>query len=224
MDEKKVVKILMVDDHPSMLDGYKLILSYNYLGYIIETTTAHNCQNAYEIISSPLKKNYFDLAFLDYSLPIFEEKNILNGEDLGLMIKSHSPNTKIAILTSHTEVLLLYKIIQNLDPLGLLVKSDFSAEELLVAFEMILEGDTYYSTTIKKILKEMLTPEKYLGKLNREILSLIGEGTKTKNLPEILKISLSAVEKRKTQIRIYLNLPKGNDEDMIKEAKKRGLI
>lgn len=224
MSKKRVVKILMVDDHPSMLDGYKLILSYNYLGFEIETTTAHNCENAYDIISHPFKKNYFDLAFLDYSLPIYAEKNINNGEDLGLLLKNISPNTKLAILTSHTEVLLLYQIIQNLDPNGLLVKSDFSAEELLVAFEMILEGDTYYSSTVKSVLKEMLTPEKYLGKINRQIISLIGEGKKNKNLPEILNISLSSIEKRKTQIRLYLNIPKSNDEEMIKEAKKRGLI
>ena len=76
----------------------------------------------------------------------------------------------------------------------------------------------------KNVLKEMLTPEKYLGKINRQIISLIGEGKKNKNLPEILNISLSSIEKRKTQIRLYLNIPKSNDEEMIKEAKKRGLI
>ena len=70
----------------------------------------------------------------------------------------------------------------------------------------------------------MLTPEKYLGKINRQIISLIGEGKKNKNLPEILNISLSSIEKRKTQIRLYLNIPKSNDEEMIKEARKRGLI
>ena len=224
MEEKKQIKILMVDDHPSMLDGYKLILYYNYLGLEIETTTAHNCENAYEIISHPLKKNYFDLAFLDYSLPIFAEKNINNGEDLGLILRSHSPNTKIAILTSHTEVLLLYQIIKNLDPNALLVKSDFSAEELLVAFEMILEGEIYYSATVKQVLRELLLPEKFLGKLNRQILALIGEGVKTKNLPEHINLTLSAIQKRKTQIRIYLNLEKGTDDEIIKEAKKRGLI
>ena len=209
MEEKKQIKILMVDDHPSMLDGYKLILYYNYLGLEIETTTAHNCENAYEIISHPLKKNYFDLAFLDYSLPIFAEKNINNGEDLGLILRSHSPDTKIAILTSHTEVLLLYQIIKNLDP---------------NAFEMILEGETYYSATVKQVLRELLLPEKFLGKLNRQILALIGEGVKTKNLPEHLNLTLSAIQKRKTQIRIYLNLEKGTDDEIIKEAKKRGLI
>lgn len=223
MEAKKVIKLLMVDDHPSMLEGYKVILSYNDMGYEIVTTAAHCCEDAFDIISNSLYENYFDLAFLDYSLPSYEEMNIHNGEELGLLVKKYSPKTKIAILTSHTEALLLYQIIQNVDPNGMLVKSDFSGEELILAFGMIMEGETYYSKTVKQILKDMLLPDKYLGKQNRQILSLICSGVKTKNLPEILNISLSAIEKRKIQIRTYLNLEKGSDEEMIKEAKKRGL-
>jgi two-component system, NarL family, response regulator NreC len=223
MSETKKVKILMVDDHPSMLEGYKVILSYNDLGYELDTTLAHTCQAAFEIISNPANVNHFDLAFLDYSLPPYNEMKIHNGEDLGLLIKKYSPRTKIAILTSHTEALLLYQIIQNVDPNGMLVKSDFSAEELISAFGQMMEGETYYSKTVKQILEDILTPEKYLGKQNRQILSLICSGIKTKSLPEILNISLSAIEKRKTQIRAYLSLEKGTDEEIIREAKKRGL-
>lgn len=223
MVPNKIIKILMVDDHPSMLEGYKVILSYNDLGYEIETTAAHNCENAFNIISNPLTENLYDLAFLDYSLPAYEDMNIHNGEELALLVKKYSPKTKVVILTSHTEALLLYQIIQNVDPNGILVKSDFSADELIVAFAMILEGETYYSQTVKQVLKDMLLPEKYLGKQNRQILSLICVGVKTKNLPEMLNISLSAIEKRKNQIKTYLNVEKGTDEDMIKEAKKRGL-
>ncbi len=223
MNETKSVRILMVDDHPSMLEGYKVILSYNDLGYRIHTTTAHNCKDAFDILSHPVSENHFDLAFLDYSLPPYEDMNIHNGEDLGRLVKKYSPKTKVAILTSHTEALLLYQIIQNVDPNGMLVKSDFSAEELILAFALMLEGETYYSKTVKLILDEMLSPTKYLGQQNRRILSLICSGIKTKSLPEILNISLSAIEKRKSQIRAYLSLEKGTDEEIIREAKKRGL-
>ena len=222
--ENSIVKILMVDDHPSMLEGYKLILSYNDLGLEIITTAAHNCKTAYEIITDPLKKNFFDLAFLDYSLPIYEEMNVNNGKDLALLLKHHSPKTKIAILTSHTETLLLYDIIKNVAPIGLLVKSDFSADELLLAFEMILNSETYHSPTVKLSLKEMLAREKYLDDVNRKILSLLVSGIRTKDMPEILGISLSTIEKRKNQIRMYLNFLKATDNELIKEAKKQGLI
>ncbi|GAA4760582.1 MULTISPECIES: response regulator [Flavobacterium] len=222
MSEK--IKILMIDDHPSMIEGYKIILSYNDLGYEIETTSAFNCKDAYDIITNPSKKDYFDIVFLDYSLPSYEEKNIVNGEDLALLVKKYSPSTKIVILTSHIETLILYNIIKKVDPNGLLVKSDFTAEELLKAFEAIINNEIYNSATVKASLKELLSKDNYLDDFNRQMLTLLSQGIKTKNLPQHMNLSMSSIEKRKVQIKLYLGIEKGTDEDVIREAKKRGLI
>ncbi|MGH2666537.1 response regulator [Flavobacterium sp.] len=219
-----VLKILMVDDHPSMIEGYKIILSYNTLGYEIETSAAHNCESAYEIITNKAKSNFFDLIFLDYSLPPYEEKNITSGEDLAMLVKKHMPNSKIVILTSHTEALLLYNILRNIEPAGLLVKSDFTADELLSAFDMIVNGETYHSLTVKQCLKELLSKTVYLDNFNRQIITLLAQGIKTKNLPNHLNLSISSIEKRKVQIKDYFCIEKGTDEDIIREAKKLGLI
>ena len=48
----KSLNILMIDDHPSMIEGYKSILSFNELGLHINTTPAYNCETAYNIIMS----------------------------------------------------------------------------------------------------------------------------------------------------------------------------
>lgn len=214
----------MVDDHPSMIEGYKIILSYNDLGYEIETTSAFNCKDAYDTIVNPNKKNYFDIVFLDYSLPPYEEKNINNGEDLALLVKKTSPNSKIVILTSHIETLILYNIIKRVNPNGLLVKSDFTADELLKAFESIINDEVYNSATVKSSLKELLSRDNYLDDFNRQMITLLSQGIKTKNLPQYMNLSMSSIEKRKVQIKLYLNIEKGTDEDIIREAKKRGLI
>ena len=218
------LKILMVDDHPSMIEGYKIILSYNNLGLDIETTAAYNCESAYKIITNQSNKIYFDLVFLDFSLPPYEEMHIKSGQDLAKLIKIHLPNTKIVMLTSHTEAILLYDIIRNVEPNGLLVKSDFSAEELLLAFDKIMNGEIYHSITVNHNLKEMFFQKKILDQPNRQIISLLAQGIKTKNLPNYLNISISAIEKRKVNIRCYFNLQKGSDEDIIREAKKLGLV
>lgn len=219
-----VVKILMVDDHPSMLEGYKIILSYNTLGFEIETTSAYNCESAYEIITNKLKKPDFDLIFLDYSLPPFVEKNIISGEDLAMLAKTYMPNSKIVMLTSHTEALVLYTILRNVEPAGMLVKSDFSADELLLAFDLIMKGEIYHSSTVKQCMKELLSKKVYLDNFNRQIITLLAQGIKTKSLPNHLNLSISSIEKRKVQIKDYFGIEKGTDEDIIKEAKKRGLI
>ncbi len=219
----KTVKILMVDDHPSQIEGYKIILSYNQSGYSIETVIANNCESAYEkMVNSP--EQDFDIVFLDWSLPPYPEKDIKNGEDLAFLAKKHLPNTKIVMLTSHSESFLLYQIIKKIEPAGMLVKSDFSAEELLLAFERIMNGETYHSETVKASIKELLSREDYLDAHNRQIIILLSQGVKTKNIPQHLNLSQSAVEKRKVQIKDYLCIEKGTDEDIVKEAKRLGFI
>jgi two-component system, NarL family, response regulator NreC len=218
------VKILMVDDHPSMIEGYKIILSYNELGYDVDVTAVHNCEDAYEIISKKGSANNFDLVFLDYSLPPYEKKKIKNGEDLAVLVQKRFPKAKIVILTSHTEAILLYNIIKRVNPEGLLVKSDFTADELLLAFDIIMNGHVYFSNTVRQIIKDLSSNSMYLDTINRSIISLVSQGIKTKSLPGHLNLSLSAVEKRKVFIKEYFGITKGNDEDLIREARKLGLV
>jgi two-component system, NarL family, response regulator NreC len=218
------LNILMVDDHPSIIEGYKIILNYNDLGYEIETTVAHNCKDAYDIIMAARREKGFDVVFLDYSLPPYEEKNLKTGEDLAVLVREYLPDSKIVLLTSHTEALILYPIVKKVNPEGLLIKSDFSADELLTAFDAIMHGKTYQSITVINCLKELLSKRIFLDNFNRQIISLLAQGVKTKSLPSYLNLSISAIEKRKFQIREYFSIEKGNDEDIIREAKKSGLI
>ncbi len=218
------LKVLMVDDHPSIIEGYKIILSYNDLGYDLDITAAHNCKEVYNIVTKTKKKEAFDIVFLDYSLPPFPEKNLKNGEDLALLIRKSHPTSKIIILTSHTESLILYPILKNVFPEGLLIKSDFSGDELIKAFDTIMRGNIYQSVSVDHSVKELLSKKIFLDNFNRQIISLLAQGIKTKNLPEYLSLSMSAIEKRKVQIRDYFCIVKGSDEDIIREAKKLGLI
>jgi two-component system, NarL family, response regulator NreC len=218
------LKVLMIDDHPSMLEGYKIILSYNTMGYEILTTVAHDCEQAYKIITDTKNKPSFDIVLLDYSLPPFESKNINNGEDLGVLIKKKLPKCKVIMLTSHTEGLLLYNITKNVIPEGLLVKSDFSAEELIIAFERIMDGNKYQSATVIERVQEFLSKKQFLDHFNRQIITLLAEGVKTKNIPNYMNLSISAIEKRKVIIREYFSIEKGSDEDIIREARKLGFV
>ena len=48
-----VVRILMIDDHPVMIEGYKAMLALNKEQYGIETISAFNCEEAYNLIINP---------------------------------------------------------------------------------------------------------------------------------------------------------------------------
>ena len=217
-------KILMIDDHPLQIEGYKSVLSFNAQNLQLQVTAAFNCESAYNIITASTNLPEFDLVFLDRNLPPYKEKNIYSGDDLAQLIKIHHPKAKIVVLTSHSEPLMLYNIFKKVAPAGLLVKSDFDGEELLVAFDKILSGETYQSEIVKKTIKLFLEKEMFLDAIDRQILGFITNGTKTVNMPSLLNLSLSAIEKRKAKIKIYFGIDRGRDEDIIKAAKAEGFI
>ena len=218
------LNVLMVDDHPPIIEGYKAILSYNTFGYNINTVAAYCCETAYLIITQKLKPIAFDIVFIDVTLPPFIEKNIESGEDLALLVKEHLPEAKIIMLTSHTESLVLFRILNECQPDGLLVKSDFLSDEFLLAFDTIVKGGKYYSTTVRNQKQELLSKGKTLDSYNRQIIILLSQGVKTKNFHEHINLSTSAIEKRKGAIKDYFGITKGTDEDILREARKQGLI
>ncbi|AWI26788.1 response regulator [Flavobacterium pallidum] len=217
------MKILMIDDHPSQLHAYKMILSLNEQNLAIETTEVYTCEAAYPLIvnASP---NTFSFVFLDRSMPAYKEKNINSGEDLAAIIRLYHPGTKLVMLTSHAESFIIYNIVRNINPDGLLVKSDFGTDELLDAFTAILNGSRYHSQTVRSCMDELLLKEDYLDSYDREIVTLLGEGAKMKTMMQRLNLSRSAIDKRKAQIKIYLEIEKGDDEAIVRKAREAGLI
>ena len=222
--ENKKLNILMIDDHPSMIEGYKSILSFNDLDYEIQVTPAYNCESAYYLITDIQSKLAYDVVFIDLSLPAFPEQKIYSGHDLATLVRLYMPSSKIIILTSHIEAFVLYKIHREIEPEGFLVKSDFTAEELLNAFNQIIAGNKYRSRTVQQNITELMANDFLLDEHYQQIITLLAQGVKTKNMPEYINITLSAIDKRKAHIKEFFNIEKGSDEDIIKEAKKRGLI
>lgn len=216
------LKVLMVDDHPPIIEGYRSILAYNPYGYTLNTTTAHTCEAAYNAIFQA--RFPFDIVFLDLTLPPYFEKNLNSGDDLVPIVRKQHPNAKIVILTSHYESIVLFKIIKEHNPEGLLIKSDFQAPELVKAFDVIVNGGTYFSETVLSHQKSWGQKNKVMDSYNRQILLLLAQGVKTKNFPDLLHLSKSAIDKRKAILKQLLGIDKGNDEDILKEARKQGLI
>ena len=211
------LKILIVDDHQLMIDGYLSILQK--LNYKLEVMTAHTFEEAKKRLDANIR---FDLILLDRSLP--SAKNRSNGDDLALLARQVLPDAKILMLTSHSEAFILYNIVHKVKPDALLVKCDFDGSELLDAVEKVLGGGIYKSWTVQKVLKNITSRNGYLDNYNRQIIMLLAQGIKTKNLSEHLPLSSSAIDKRKVLIKHYLEIEKGNDEDIIRVARNLGLV
>ncbi|MEK8178910.1 response regulator [Flavobacterium buctense] len=220
---KSPIQILIVDDHPFIIEAYKnAINKYGQKGFDFVVTQANNCKSGYENIIDATKK--FDIAFFDISMPEYAEKGIYSGEDLAMLMKTEMPECKVILLTMHTELLKINNIIKNINPSGLIIKNDLTFDELLFAFDKIINDESYYSQTVIKLVGQAQYNNIELDVFDKQILFHLSKGVKTKDLPTYIPLSLSAIEKRKLNIREILEVAGGTDVDLIREAKNKGVI
>jgi DNA-binding NarL/FixJ family response regulator len=217
-------KILIVDDHPFIIEGYKnAITRYNPKDFEFLISQAKDCESAYNIITNP-DTIVFDIAFLDISMPPYEEKGIYNGEDLAKLISEYMPNCKIIMLTMYTELLKIKTIIKSINPNGLVIKNDLTFDELLFAFDKVINNKIYYSQSVQKILDLSEKDTIEIDQFDKQILFHLSKGIKLNDIPQYVPISLGAIERRKLNLKELLKIVEGSDIDLIREAKNRGLL
>lgn len=216
--------ILIVDDHPFIIEGYKnAITRYNPKEFEFLISQAKDCESAYNIITDP-HTTVFDIAFLDISMPPYEEKGIYNGEDLAKLISEYMPSCKIILLTMYTELLKIKTIIKTINPSGLVIKNDLTFDELLFAFDKVLKGKTYYSESVLKMLNLSEEDTIEIDQFDKQILFHLSKGTKLNDIPQYIPISLGAIERRKINLKELLKVEEGSDVELVREAKNRGLL
>lgn len=222
---REELNILIVDDHPMTVNGYINVLSdEEFEGYELKFTKALDCEQAYKLIMDD-NRAPFNIAYLDLSLPAYAEKNIFSGFDLSLLIRKIMPDCIVIILTMHSESSLVDRLIKEINPQGIMCKSDIDIDEFLNAFKIIFSGDTYLSSKIVKSLKEKVFDNYKLDNYDKQILMRLSEGIQTINIPNYVPLSLSAIEKRKEQMKNMLLQGKaGDDSELVEAIKKIGIL
>lgn len=224
-DPKLIKKnILIVDDHPFIIEGYKnAITRYNPDQYEFIISQAHDCKSGYDLIEDEQSPE-FDIAFLDISMPSYEEKDIFSGEDLAKLILKKMPSCKVILLTMYTELLKIKTIIRTIQPNGLVIKNDLTFDELLFALDKVMKNDKYYSQSVQKILNQSPHNSIEIDEFDKQILFHLSKGTPVEDMPQYIPISLNAIEKRKVSLKELLKVKSGSDEELLKEAKSKGLF
>lgn len=215
--------ILIVDDHPFIIQGYKnAITRYNPNDYEFLILDAKDCRSAFDLITSP-ETPEFDIAFLDISMPSYEEKELYSGEDVAKLVLKYMPNCKIIMLTMFTEFLKLKTLINNVSPRGIVIKNDLTFDELLSAFDKVINDELYYSKSILEMLGSHDNSIE-IDLFDKQILFHLSKGTKLQDIPQFVPISLNAIESRKTNLKELLEVESGEDSDLVRAAKNKGLI
>lgn len=220
------IKILMIDDHPLIIEGYQNTLQYTKRDtQELSIDIANDCDQAIGYIDAAIADgNPYDMLFIDISLPPSKDGKINSGEDIAMYAREELPLAKLVILTMFNEPYRIHSIVKTIDPEGFLIKSDLTSSELASAFQAILSNPPFYSGTVNSFLRKTITSDLVIDDKNRKILHLLSQGIKTKNLAAHLDLSLSAVEKRKKHLKELFLIDDGQDETLLNEAKKKGFI
>lgn len=218
------MNVLIADDHQLTIDAYKTILSFSLqLGDNINFIEANSCEEAYLKINQCLDNNLrIDLAILDYSMPIYSEKNILNGADVCIYLQKQMPSCINMILTSIMGNIILFEIILNVKPHGIVTKSDIDGNKFLEIIEILLSGKKYRSGFVSMQIEEIWENKAFVNELNRKILQYLAKGYKLKEIAQELDVSEITIKKHISKIRESLNL--NEDDNILKEAKSRGYL
>jgi DNA-binding NarL/FixJ family response regulator len=226
MDNQKLKKltILIVDDHPFIIDSFVNIISTNDIGqYEFEFITAQNSEEAVRKITLHKSENKkINVAFLDINIPPFG--NIKSGADLTLLVKEIYPNCKIVIVTAFSEPIKVYNLIQKVDIEVILCKSDVDFNNLSDLCIKVNYNEKYMSETVKREILLLSKKKMNLDYFDLDIIEKMSQGIKTIELPNFIPLSLSAIEKRKARLKMELIENKGSDKMLLEKAKNMGLL
>ena len=191
----------------------------------LEIDIANNCDEAIMYMDKAVAAGLpYNVLFVDISIPPSKDGIMSSGEDLAEYARKVLPDAKIIILTMFNESFRIHNIIKTIDPEGFLIKSDLTSSELASAFQAVINNPPFYSGTVNNHIRKSIVSDIVIDDKNRKILHLLSQGIKTKNLASHLDISLSAVEKRKRQLRDIFEVQDGQDETLLNEARKKGFV
>ncbi|CAM1344125.1 response regulator [Tenacibaculum amylolyticum] len=226
--QHKKYNALLIDDHPLIAEAYKSAFKFieqqdEQISFYIQT--AVDCDSACAILKEYASNSErLDVVFLDMRLPPSSDGTILSGEDLGLKIHELLPATKIIVSTTFNDNYRVHSILKNLNPEGFLVKNDLTPNELVQAIQEVLKDPPYYSKTVMKLLRNQISSDLLLDDIDRKILYEISIGTKTSALPDLVHLSIAAIEKRKRQLKKIFAINSTDDRELVLMAKDKGFI
>jgi len=224
---KKPYNVLIIDDHPSIIEGFKNSLNFiaNQTGALsFNTDSAKDCKTAYNKIQNLALTQNLDLVILDISLPPDLNLKIESGEDLGVLIRELLPKTKILVCTSFTESYRLKHILKAFKPLGFINKQDIGFKGFVSAIQDVLADKTHYSQTIINTIMQKALNDISLDTYELLILKELANGSNMRDLVELLPLSRSAIDKRKRLLKRKFNIESNSDRDLVLAAKAKGII
>lgn len=222
----KDVNILIIDDRPILIQGLKFIFQTNFSNCCrININSVCSYEKAIKIMRVFLiKKVNIDVIFLNIDINNVTNYGLLNTKDYIDKIKSSFPFSKIILMTNRKDNYRIYSIIKTHKPLGFILESEITFDELTKLFIKIFNYEKYYSKTITSIVSSFKNQFLWIDEIDFHILYFLKQGIKLNNHSKYLPLTHSAIEKRKYKLKDILAFKKCTDDQLIEEAIKRRIL
>jgi DNA-binding NarL/FixJ family response regulator len=186
---KRRTRVLLADDHAIVAEGLATLLKghFDLVGTV---------GNGNELIEAARKLRP-DVIVADIAMPV------LSGLEALRRLKAAKSSAKVIFLTMHADAQLATEAFLA-GASGYVLKQS-AGEELIAAIQEVLQGRTYLTPLITKEVIASLTetmPELAvkLTPRQREVLQLIAEGKRMKEIGAILELSTRTVETHKYEM------------------------
>jgi DNA-binding NarL/FixJ family response regulator len=204
-------KILIVDDHPLVREWLtNLINQQSDLVVCGEAATAAEAMLA--VANAKPAAAIIDISLKDSS-----------GIELIKDLKKTSPNLVVLVLSMHDESLYAERALRA-GAKGYIMKRE-TTRKVTDALRRVLEGKFYVSETIAETIttqfvegktQVLRSPVEQLSDRELAVFDLLGEGRGTRQIAEVLRVSVKTVQSYCARIKEKLNL--GSGADLIREA------
>lgn len=208
------LRVLIVDDHTLFRKGLKEIL-YD-IPLIESCEEAKSGLEALELI----KKNSFDLVFLDIAMPDMDGLEVLKR------IKAIKPEIKVLILSMYSEEQYATRSLKaGAD--GFMNKSA-DPEELAKAIEKISKGSKYLPESFTERIVDLfqrpsqILPHERLSEREFQVFKMIAQGKSLVEISKELSISIKTVSTYRARVLEKLNLK--NNAEIVNYAIRNSLI
>lgn len=181
--------LMLADDHTMFREGVRKIIEK-----IEDVRISGEAGDGLELLQL-LKDSSPDLVILDLSMPN------MRGLEAIREIKKICPQTKILVLTMHKKKEFIRQVLED-GADGFLSKDDASSE-LIRAISTIKQGGKYFSPMLSNIISSLFwenEKKEVLTIREREILKLLAEGKKSREIAEALFISPHTVRRHRDNI------------------------